>query len=34
MSVDSIHVILNTKKQQGYAPVEKKKDYTPLTIFD
>ena len=34
MSVDSIHVILNTKKQQGDAPVEKKKEYIQLTIFD
>ena len=33
MSVDSIHVILNTKKQ-GDAPVEKKKEYIQLTIFD
>ena len=34
MSVDSIHVILNTKKQQSAAPVEKKKEYKQLTIFD
>ena len=34
MSVDSIHVILNTKKKQGDAPVEKKKEYIQLTIFD
>ena len=34
MSVDSIHVILNTKNQHGDAPVEKKKEYIQLTIFD
>ena len=33
MSVDSIHVILNTKKQKGDATVEKKKEYIQLTIF-
>ena len=34
MSVDSIHVILNTKKQHNDAPVDKKKEYRQLTIFD
>lgn len=34
MSVDSIHVILNTKKQHGDDKVEKKKEYRQLTIFD
>ena len=33
MSVDSIHILLNTTKQHRAAFVEKKKEYKQLTLF-